>query len=170
MPRWRSKDHYTKQIGSKYITPAGFQRLTLEQEALWKKRHYVTEKVSEAAAEGDRSENAEYIYRKKQLREIDHRLGYLGKRLKDMQVVHDAPPDQTKVFFGAWVTVEYEDSSEVEYRIVGSDEFDASKNWVSMDAPLAQALLGKSIDSEVNVDLPSGSQDLYIAGIRYSAD
>lgn len=167
MPRWRPQDHYTKQTGSKYITPDGHRQLVNEQQVLWKKRHYVTEKVAEAAAEGDRSENAEYLYRKKQLREIDHRLGYLGRRLKDMKVVYDPPADQTKVFFGAWVLVENQDGDEIEYRIVGSDEFDANKNWISMDAPVAKALLGKGIDSEVDVTLPQGKQQLYICAIRY---
>lgn len=177
MSRWRAKDHYTKQLGSKYITAEGYRRLVTEQTDLWEKRRYVTEKVAEAAAEGDRSENAEYIYRKKQLREIDHRLGYLGKRLKDMNVVYDPPQDQSKVFFGAWVTVEHDNGEETEYRIVGSDELDASKNWISIDAPVAQALLNKTIDDEVVVLLPSHSlsgvrhnpkpQTLFITNIRY---
>ena len=152
---------------SPYITKQGFDRIYAELGELWKKRRRVTEKLKTAAAEGDRSENADYIYRKKQLREMDRRLGYLSRRVDAVTVVERIPADQTKVFFGAWVTVADEADVETEYRIVGADEFDAAMNWISMDSPLGKTLLGKSLDCDVEVPLPSGPTTLYIAAIRY---
>ncbi|NKC00759.1 MAG: transcription elongation factor GreB [Pseudomonadales bacterium] len=136
--------------GSPYITPAGHDRLQAELTYLWKeKRPEVTAKVSEAAAQGDRSENAEYIYGKRQLREIDGRIQFLSKRLDELTVIHRSPPNQDSVFFGAWVTLEDATGATQSYRIVGADEFDADPQYISIDAPLARALIGKQIDDEV---------------------
>ncbi len=138
---------------SPYITRSGYEKLSEELTFLWKvKRPEVTRKVSEAAAQGDRSENAEYIYGKKQLREIDGRIGFLSRRLDDLTVVDNLPPDQSRVFFGAWVTLESESGEEHTYRIVGADEFDAEPSYISVDAPLARALIGKTVDDEVTID------------------
>jgi transcription elongation factor GreB len=154
--------------GSKYITPQGYQRLQKELDYLWKdKRPEVTKALTAAAAEGDRSENAEYIYRKKQLREIDSRVRFLRKRLENMKVVGEKPSDESKVFFGAWVTLEDENGEEIKYRIVGPDEFDYEHNLISMDSPLAKALLGKSLDSDVVVETPQGQKEYYIVDIQY---
>jgi transcription elongation factor GreB len=154
--------------GSKFITPQGYQRLQKELNYLWKdKRPEVTKAITAAAAEGDRSENAEYIYRKKQLREIDSRVRFLRKRLENMKVVNEKPSDETKVFFGAWVTLEDENGDEVKYRIVGPDEFDYQHNLISMDSPMAKALMGKSLDSDVVVETPQGQKEYYIVAIQY---
>ena len=152
---------------SPYITPAGFTRLQDELAALWKRRAGVTQALSAAAAEGDRSENAEYIYRKKELREIDRRIRYLQKRLPDLKVVTQPPSDQTRVFFGAWVTLDDDDGKQVVYRIVGSDEFNPEKHWISLDSPMAKALLKKALDDEVAVETPSGTKRSVIVGVRY---
>ncbi|MCK5639781.1 MAG: transcription elongation factor GreB [Gammaproteobacteria bacterium] len=154
---------------SKYITPEGKQCLEDELNYLWRvKRPEVTRAVSEAAAQGDRSENAEYIYGKKQLREIDRRVRFLRKRLDNITVVDRPPDDQNRVFFGAWVSVEDMDGNESSYRIVGPDEFDPKKNYISMDSPMAKALLRKTLDDEVKVQLPKGASTVYITNIRYS--
>lgn len=154
--------------GSKYITPEGYNRLKQELDFLWlKKRPEVTKALTAAAAEGDRSENAEYIYRKKQLREIDSRVRFLRKRLENMRIVSEKPSDLGKVFFGAWVTLEDEAGEEVKYRIVGPDEFDYQNNLISMDSPLAKALMGKSLDAAVQVQTPKGSKEYYIVAIQY---
>ena len=130
--------------GSAYITPEGARTLRDELDHLWRtERPKVTQAVSEAAAQGDRSENAEYIYGKKRLREIDRRIRYLQKRLDEITVVERAPTDTARVFFGAWVRLEDEDGNTVTYRIVGADEFDAAKGLISIDSPLARALLKK---------------------------
>ncbi len=153
---------------SKYITPAGKQRLQAEYDYLWRvKRPQVTRSVTEAAAQGDRSENAEYIYGKKQLREIDARVRYLQKRLSDITVVETVPTDQQCVYFGAWVTLEDQYGKRAEYRIVGPDEFDDAPEYISMDSPLACALMKKRIDDEVNVRLPNGHQVYCIIDVCY---
>lgn len=153
---------------SKYITAEGERKLTEELKYLWKvKRPQVTDAVREAAAQGDRSENAEYIYGKKQLREIDRRVRYLSKRLEDITVVDRPPSDTSKVFFGAWVTLTDEEDNEVRYRIVGPDEIDTEQSYISMDAPLARALLKKSIDDEIEVRTPSGTKHYEIIAIDY---
>ncbi|RDE18119.1 transcription elongation factor GreB [Motiliproteus coralliicola] len=153
---------------SKYITAEGERKLTEELKYLWKvKRPQVTEAVREAAAQGDRSENAEYIYGKKQLREIDRRVRYLSKRLEDITVVDRTPTDTDKVFFGAWVTLLDEEDHEVCYRIVGPDEIDTDKGYISMDAPLARALLKKSLDDEIEVQTPNGLKHYEIIKICY---
>lgn len=165
MTRWRAPGVKS----SAYITPSGFKILQAELQALWARRAGVVQALSEAAAEGDRSENAEYIYRKKELREIDRRLRYLQNRLPDLTVV-GACANQSQVFFGAWVKLEDDDGQEVNYRIVGPDEFDSSKGWISMDSPLARALLKKSVDDEVVVMTPKGEAHYYISDIRYEPE
>ncbi len=156
--------------GSNYITPEGEQTLRAELHALWKvERPRVTDAVHEAAKNGDRSENGDYIYGKRRLREIDSRVRFLNKRLDELEIVTRSPDDTGKVFFGAWVTLENEAGLEQEWRIVGPDEFDIEAGKLSMDSPLANALLGKRIDDEVHVQSPSGEKIYYLTGIRYSA-
>lgn len=163
----------TKTTGSagsspRYITPDGEQALREELQYLWKvKRPEVTQAVREAAAQGDRSENAEYIYGKKQLREIDRRVRFLSKRLDELTVVDRLPDDQSRVYFGAWVTVEDEAGVEQNYRLVGADEFDLGKGYLSINSPLARALIGKYLDDEVSVKTPEGWKVVVITGIRY---
>jgi transcription elongation factor GreB len=152
---------------SPYITRAGWQALNDEQDALWKKRREVVRHLSAAAAEGDRSENAEYIYRKKQLREMDRRIRYLQKRLPDLKVVDSHPEDCEQVFFGAWITLQDVAGQMLEYRIVGADEFDPKRNWISIDSPMARALLKRQLDDEVGVDTPGGRLELVIVAVRY---
>lgn len=138
---------------SAYITPEGHAAMQAELKELWKiKRPEVTRKVSEAAAMGDRSENAEYIYGKKQLREIDGRIRFLAKRLDSLVVVDRTPPDQAKVYFGAWVRVVVDDACERRFRLVGPDEFDRQDGFISIDSPVARALLGKRVGDEVTVN------------------
>ena len=153
---------------SPYITLDGYQALQDELEALWKRRHLVTKALTAAAAEGDRSENAEYIYRKKELREIDRRVRYLQKRLPDLKVVREQPGDTSAIFFGAWVRLEDERGDESVFRIVGPDEFDVSKEYISMDAPMARALMKKRVDDEVIVHTPQGEKLYYVVEISYS--
>ena len=154
--------------GSNYITPEGESALRAELKQLWKvERPQVTNTVHEAAKNGDRSENGDYIYGKKRLREIDSRVRFLEKRLDAVTVVHDKPPNMDKGFFGAWVTIEDEDGKEQQYRIVGPDEFDLKENKLSMDSPLAKALLGKSLDDEVVFESPAGSRVLVIVEVEY---
>jgi len=153
---------------TKYITPEGYERLCRELDELWRrKRPQVVQAVSEAAALGDRSENAEYIYGKKQLREIDRRVRFLRKRLDGMVVVRDRPKDTTKVFFGAWVTLEDDGGNLKTLRIVGPDEFDPARNWISLDSPMARALLGRSVGDEVRVRLPERTVVYWIDSINY---
>ncbi len=156
--------------GSKYITPEGKKRLLDEFNFLWKvKRPEVTAALAAAAAEGDRSENAEYIYRKKQLREIDSRIHFLKTRLEDLVVVDAVPDDPSRVFFGAWVRLEDEDGNAAQYRIVGPDEFDPDKGWISMDSPVARALMKKCEGDEVVVKRPKGDALFTITGVSYRA-
>ena len=154
---------------SPYVTPEGASKMRAEVHQLWKiERPKVTQIVHEAAKNGDRSENGDYIYGKRRLREIDSRVRYLTKRIENATIVEDKPRDPSKVFFAAWVTVEDEDSGEEHvYRLVGSDEIDTALNWISIDSPIARALVGKSIDEEVNVKTPAGDRGLVITGIRY---
>jgi transcription elongation factor GreB len=153
---------------SKFITPAGHLRLRRELDELWRiERPRVTQTVSEAAAQGDRSENADYTYGKKRLREIDSRVRFLRKRLDGMVVVTQAPTDRQRVFFGAWVTLENEPGETRRHRIVGPDEFDTNPSYVSMDAPLARALLGKHLDDEISVLTPAGERVFSIVAIEY---
>ena len=155
--------------GSAYITPQGAQRLREELDHLWRvKRPQVTQAVSEAAAQGDRSENAEYIYGKKQLREIDRRIRFLQKRLDVLKIVDRPPTDAARVYFGAWVRLESETGEMAEYRIVGPDESDINKGFLSIDSPLARALLKKTVDDEVTVSLPRGQTVYTVLEARYA--
>ena len=162
MGRWRPPPPKS----SPYITPAGFDTLQQELRDLWDKRKDVTKALATAAAEGDRSENAEYIYRKKQLREIDRRIRYLQKRLPSLKVISEKPGDQDRIFFGAWVTLENEQDEEVRYRIVGPDEI-GDKNFISVDSPLARALLKKTFDDEVAIKTESGRRCYWVIDIDY---
>lgn len=154
--------------GSLYITPEGEKTLRAELRELWKvERPKVTAVVHEAAKNGDRSENGDYIYGKKRLREIDSRVRFLTKRLESLTVVDRAPGETNKVFFGAWVTVEDESGTEQKYRIVGPDEFDLNQQKLSMDSPLAKALLGKRLDDEVWLRSPEGDKSFFIVEIHY---
>ena len=154
-----------------YITAAGATKLREELHQLWViERPRVTQEVADAAAQGDRSENAEYIYGKRRLREIDRRVGWLTRRLDEIVVVVEAPDDPTRVHFGAWVTVEDEDGGEAEWRIVGADESDVSRAWISIDSPVARALIGKRRGDEVTVVRPKGEAVYLVVGIRYGAE
>ena len=153
---------------SNYITREGWNILDQELKFLWKEeRPKVTQAVSEAAALGDRSENAEYIYGKRRLREIDRRVRFLMKRLEVLHIVDYHVRQEGKVFFGAWIELETEDGELKQYRIVGCDEFDPAKNWISVDSPVARALIGKAVDDEVKVDTPSGRMTFYVNRIWY---
>ncbi|MBV6423260.1 MAG: Transcription elongation factor GreB [Steroidobacteraceae bacterium] len=164
MSRYRPRE----APGSRFITPDGHARLKAELDRLWRvERPQVTQAVAEAAAQGDRSENAEYTYGKRRLREIDRRVRYLRQRLDGMVVVDRPPSDPARVYFGAWVTLECEDGRGLRVRIVGPDEFDVAPAYISMDAPLAKALLGKRLDDEVVVRAPEGERTYAIAGIEY---
>ena len=155
--------------GSKYITPEGFHRLREELDQLWRvERPKVTQAVAEAAAQGDRSENAEYIYGKRRLREIDSRVRFLRKRLDGMVTVDQPPSDPNRVFFGAWVSLESESGEESRYRIVGPDEFDLCAQYISMDSPLGRALLRRGLDDEITVELPGGIRKFVIVAIQYT--
>lgn len=154
--------------GSNYITPEGEIALREELHQLWKvERPSVTHTVHEAAKNGDRSENGDYIYGKKRLREIDSRVRFLTKRLDHLTVVDQAPSQQDKIFFGAWVTLEDEAGELQRYRIVGPDEFNLKENKLSMDSPLAKALLGKSLDEEISFQSPSGLKVFIVHAISY---
>jgi transcription elongation factor GreB len=151
-----------------YITPAGYQRMRAELDELWlRRRPEVTRAVAEAAAMGDRSENAEYIYGKKMLREIDRRIRYLRKRLELLQVVSELPDDRSRVFFGARITIEWDSGEECSYRIVGHDEFDHKDDYISIDAPLARALLGRTTDDEVVLMLNGSERSLLVLSVDY---
>lgn len=164
MPRYRPP----QPPASPYITPEGAERLRRELDYLWRERRpQVTRAVAEAAAQGDRSENAEYIYGKKQLREIDRRVRFLRKRLEQLVVVRERPSDPTRIYFGAWVRVEDEYGVEAVYRIVGPDEFDPERGWISMDSPVAKALLGRRADDEVAIELPQGAVRYSVIEIAY---
>ncbi len=165
MGRYRPPRHR----GSAYITPEGEQALRAELHQLWKvERPVVTQTVHEAAKNGDRSENGDYIYGKRRLREIDSRVRFLNKRLDELTVVDRPPADTDKVYFGAWVAVENDAGAEQRWRIVGPDEFDLGAGRLSIDSPLARALLGKRLDDEVSVSSPKGVQQLRITDLRYT--
>ena len=164
MGRWRPPS----AKGSAYITAAGFKRMKDEVTQLWKiERPQVTQVVHEAAKNGDRSENGDYIYGKRRLREIDLRVRFLSKRMEAVTVVDRLPDDHSKVFFGAWVTLEDEDGNEKTYQIVGPDEFDVARRKLSMDSPLAKAMLGKRLDDEIVLKKPEGEELFYISAIEY---
>ena len=153
---------------SPYITPAGAARLRDELDRLWRTvRPEVVRALSEAAAEGDRSENAEYLYRKKQLGGIDRRIRHLRRRLDAVKVVEGRPGDADRVFFGAWVTLEDHEGALSRFRIVGPDEFDHAPEYVSMDSPLARALLRRREGDEFAVELPGGTRAFLIVEVGY---
>jgi transcription elongation factor GreB len=160
--------------GSKYITPEGAKRLKDELDQLWHhERPRVTAAVAEAAAQGDRSENAEYTYGKKRLHEIDRRVRFLRKRLEGMTIVdpraESGGRDPTRVYFGAWVQIETDAGRGAArwYRLVGPDEFDMAEDYISMDSPLGKSLLGKRRGDEVSVELPGGATTYTVAAVGY---
>ncbi|URL59759.1 MULTISPECIES: transcription elongation factor GreB [Luteibacter] len=165
MSRWRPPSPSSTAI----ITREGFERLKAELDHLWHTvRPEVVKALAAAAAEGDRSENAEYTYRKKQLGEIDRRARYLSKRIPVLKVVEAAPSQRDAVFFGATIELENVDSGEtVRYRIVGPDETDARLGWISIDSPLARAVLKKRIDDEFEAELPGGRTRFAVIGVDY---
>lgn len=165
MSRWRPPGEKSTAL----ITREGHDRLKAELDDLWRvRRPEVVKALAAAAAEGDRSENAEYTYRKKQLGEIDRRVRYLGKRLETLRVVDAAPSDPNAVFFGAHVEVEDAATGETaRYRIVGPDETDARLGWISIDSPLARAMLKKRVDDEFEALLPGGPARFFVVEVRY---
>jgi len=164
MSRYRPPE----EPASRFITPTGVERLRSELDHLWKVlRPQVTAAVQSAAAQGDRSENAEYIYGKRQLREIDRRVRFLRKRLEGMVIVDQPPSDSSRVFFGAWVRVEDDAGAQRQVRIVGPDEFDREPEFISMDSPLGRALLGKTVADELSVELPGGTRTFVVLEIAY---
>lgn len=164
MGRWRPP----QKPGSPYITAEGASRLREEVQYLWRRlRPEVVKAITAAAAEGDRSENAEYIYRKKQLGEIDRRIRYLSKRIDIMQIIDRAPADTSVVRFGARITLNSSSEGKVDYRIVGVDETDAQKGFISIDSPVARALLGKSIGDMIEVELPECMVSFEVITVHY---
>lgn len=155
------------QKKSPYITSKGMEILKEEEKAIWLRRRVVVAALSAAAAEGDRSENAEYIYRKKELRELDRRIRYLQKRMPDLTVVSQKPAKCDQVFFGATVHLEDEQGYESIYRIVGPDEFDRETHYISVDSPIARSLLKRLLDDEVIVETPGGTKTFDITKIDY---
>ena len=162
MTRWRPP----QPKSSPYITPEGYQALEVEFRELWSKRKEVVLALSAAAAEGDRSENAEYIYRKKELRALDRRIHYLQRRLPTLNIISEIPEIQDRIFFGAWVTLE-NGGEEITYRIVGADELDPKKHTISLDSPMAQALLKKTLGDEVVIKNEFNENRYFIVDIRY---
>jgi transcription elongation factor GreB len=153
---------------SNYITPEGEARLRQELDQLWRvERPRVTQEVSDAAAQGDRSENAEYIYGKKRLREIDRRVRFLTKRLDELIVVEPRPVEEGRIHFGAWVRLEDEDGETVEYQVVGPDEFDVKRGRISVDSPVGAALVGKREGDEIEVQRPRGDALFTILEVWY---
>jgi transcription elongation factor GreB len=164
MGRWRPP----QEPGSPYITAEGAGRLREEVQYLWRKlRPEVVKALAAAAAEGDRSENAEYTYRKKQLGGIDRRIRYLSKRIDIMKIVDRPPADTSVIRFGGYITLNTSSEGRVEYRIVGVDETDAQKGFISIDSPVARALLGKSIGDSTEVELPECKAVFEVMAIRY---
>ena len=166
MGRWRPPG----KPASPYITDVGYAALQAELNEIWVRRRDVTQHLAAAAAEGDRSENAEYLYRKKELAGIDRRIRYLQKRLPMLKVVSANPSNPDQVYFGATVTLEQAvDGKEVSYRIVGADEFDPLNNLISIDSPLAQVLLKKFVDDTVELDTPTGKISYTIVDVSYQS-
>jgi transcription elongation factor GreB len=165
MSRWRPPSPSSTAI----ITREGFERLKAELDHLWHVlRPEVVKALAAAAAEGDRSENAEYIYRKKQLGEIDRRARYLSKRIPSLKVAEGVPGDRSMVFFGARIELENVDTGEIlRYRIVGPDETDAKLGWISIDSPLARAVLKKRVDNEFPAELPGGPVEFAVLAVDY---
>lgn len=153
---------------SPHITPAGAAALRAELEDLWRReRPQVTAQVQAAAQNGDRSENADYLYGKRRLREIDRRVRYLRRRLAELVVVAEPPADPSRVRFGAWVTLRDAAGAEIVYRLVGADEIDPRRGWISIDSPLARALLGRTGGDEVRAQGPGGSATYRVLGVTY---
>lgn len=163
MTRWKPP----QPKASPYITSEGYQALETELKALWNKRKEVTQALSAAAAEGDRSENAEYIYRKKELRALDRRIHYLQKRMPLLNIISEKPEIQDRVYFGAWVTLANEVGDELTYRIVGADELNPKKNTISIDSPMAKALLKKTLDDEIVLKHEFKEDRYWILSINY---
>ena len=165
MSRWRPPAPRSAAI----ITRDGFERLKSELDHLWHTlRPEVVKALAAAAAEGDRSENAEYTYRKKQLGEIDRRVRYLSKRIPSLKVAEGAPTDRETVFFGAVIELENIESGEtLRYRIVGPDETDAKRGWISVDSPLARAVMKKKLDDVFEAELPGGLTRFAVLGVEY---
>ncbi len=164
MGRWRPP----QPPSSVYITAEGFAMLQAELKALWRRRSDVVKALAAAAAEGDRSENAEYIYRKKELGGIDRRIRFLQKRLPTLKVIPQSVP-RDEIFFGAWVTLEKDDESLVTYRIVGADETDAKRGFISLDSPMARQLLGKKADDEIYLTMAGVRHEYLICSVAYHA-
>ncbi len=165
MSRRRSRPDTSGRPG--YITPEGYRRFEEEADRLWNvERPKMAKAVQVAAAEGDRSENAEYQYSKQRLAAIDRRLRFLGKRLKALTIVDEQPPDDGRVYFGSWVTLEDEEGAEHTYRVVGPDEIDAEKKWISMDSPVGRALLSREVGDEIDVQTPKGHVAAEIVDVR----
>jgi len=154
----------------RYITPEGYERLAAEHERIWSvERPRIVAEVEAAAALGDRSENAEYIYGKRKLRELDRRLRFLSQRLDALTVMDPRPDPAGRAFFGAWVTVENGDGEERTYRLVGPDEFDLARGFISVEAPLGRALLGRRAGDAVLVERPAGAVELLVVRVAWAA-
>jgi transcription elongation factor GreB len=165
MTRRRTRPDTSGKPG--YITPGGYRRFEEEADRLWNvDRPKMAKAVEVAAAEGDRSENAEYQYGKQRLAEIDRRLRFLGQRLKVLTIVDEKPPDDGRVYFGSWVTIEAEDGDTRTYRIVGPDETDAAKKWISMDSPVGMSLLSRQLGDEITLRRPKGEVTCEIIEVR----
>lgn len=167
MTRWRPPAPRSTAV----ITRAGQSRLQVELERLWRMdRPEVVRALAAAAAEGDRSENAEYTYRKKQLGEIDRRVRYLGKRLRELRVIDELPADRTAIRFGAWFALEDGAGDRSRHRLVGPDESGQEPGWISIDSPLARAVLGHRVGDEVEMDLPGGRRAFRIVAVKYAGE
>jgi transcription elongation factor GreB len=165
MSRRRTRPDTSGEPG--YITPEGYRRFEEEADRLWNiDRPAMAKAVQVAAAEGDRSENAEYQYSKQRLAAIDRRLRFLGRRLKVLTIVDEKPPDDGRVYFGTWVTIEDEDGVVYTYRIVGPDEIDADRKWISMESPVGRALLSREVGDEITLRRPNGEMSCEIVDVR----
>jgi len=165
MSRRRTRPDESDNPG--YITPEGYRRFEEEADRLWNvERPKMAKAVQVAAAEGDRSENAEYQYSKQRLAAIDRRLRFLGRRLKALTIVDETPPDDGRVYFGSWVTIEDEVGNTNTYRIVGPDEIDAERRWISMEAPMGKSLMSREVGDEVVVRRPRGEVVCEIVEVR----
>lgn len=165
MTRRRTRPDTSSKPG--YITPEGYRRFEQEADRLWNvERPRMAKAVQVAAAEGDRSENAEYQYSKQRLAAIDRRLRFLGQRLKVLTIVDQRPPDDGRVYFGSWVTIEDEQGVDTTYRLVGPDEIDAEKRWISMESPMGKSLMGRHVGDEVTVRRPRGEVTCEIVEVR----
>jgi transcription elongation factor GreB len=167
----RDEDRGPLPPKSRYITPEGYRRLEQELDRLWRtERPRVTREVTAAAAQGDRSENAEYIYGKRRLREIDRRVHFLRKRLEELEVVRHTPTQEGRVFFGAWVALEGEEGEALEFRIVGPDEFDPEARRISIESPMARAVLRREVGDEVEVVRPKGRTRFTLIRVWYESE